>query len=174
MKKELKIRQRYFGVLLLFCLLISCSKEGDQGPIGAQGEKGEQGLTGQQGEDGEPGTATVIYSDWFPSEFSDDILTVSENFKVEAPDLTLEIIEKGLLLVYGRRTNVIDAGLIEQLPHSVFFRKQYYYHRFIGGANNLEGEFLIILESMDPSPAGTPFFDEYRYILAPGGISCVW
>lgn len=122
---------------MLSIFLVACSAEdGQDGTIGPQGAQGEQGIPGSdgqngeqgpEGEQGEPGTANVIYSEWFASEFANNINLSVDSFTVEVPGFTDEILEKGLLLVYGRTINVIDEEFVEQLPRNVFFRDQYYY-----------------------------------------------
>ncbi len=183
MKTDVKFIQWCLGLLLMSCLILACSKDGEQGPIGTQGPQGEQGLPGvdgqngedgtdgAQGEPGELGTANVIYSEWFPSEFPDDIALARDSFSVGAPELTDDNIENGLLLVFGRTFNVIDDTLIEQLPRTFFVRDQYYYHRYITNpATTNPQQFEIIVESIDGGFIGTPFFEEYRYFIIPGGI----
>ena len=172
-------------ISLFGLLFIACSKDGEQGiqgesgVRGADGQNGEQGLPGEDGEDGqngtdgtqgETGTANVIYSEWIPSEFPINIPLSQDSFVVEAPDLTKEIVENGLLLVFGRTSNPIDQIIVEQLPRPVFFRDQYYFHRYITTPSN-EGpqQFTIEVLSTDGGFIGVPFFEEYRYFIIPGG-----
>ena len=168
-------------ISLFGLLFIACSKDGEQGiqgVKGADGLNGEQGLPGDDGADGqigtdgapgETGSANVIYSEWLPSEFPNNIPLSQDSFVVEAPDLTMEIVENGLLLVFGRTSNPIDQIIVEQLPRPVFFRDQYYFHRYITTPTN-EGpqQFTVEVLSTDGGFIGVPFFEEYRYFIIPG------
>ncbi|KAG1649005.1 Kelch repeat-containing protein 1 [Nymphon striatum] len=61
----------------------------------------------------------------------------------------MEIVENGLLLVFGRTSNPIDQIIVEQLP-----RPQ---------------QFTVEVLSTDGGFIGVPFFEEYRYFIIPGG-----
>ena len=160
------------GLILCGLLVLACSKDVEMGMPGEDGVDGQNGEQGPQGEQGETGTANVIYSDWFSSLFPDDIASTNYSFSVIAPDITDEIVENGLVIGYGRFTSPTSADIrvVEQLPFSFFERNQFYSLSFsTPPATNSERAF-ISLRSMDGSPIGEPFFEEYRYVIIPGGI----
>ncbi|KAG1649002.1 Kelch repeat-containing protein 1 [Nymphon striatum] len=142
----------------------------DNGSLADWCDDGADGQNGTDGAQGETGSANVIYSEWLPSEFPNNIPLSQDSFVVEAPDLTMEIVENGLLLVFGRTSNPIDQIIVEQLPRPVFFRDQYYFHRYITTPTN-EGpqQFTVEVLSTDGGFIGVPFFEEYRYFIIPGG-----
>ena len=168
--------KKFFTNCALALFILACSPE--DGQDGAQGPQGEQGLSGADGEDGadgeqgDPGTANIIYSEWFPSEFANNINLSLDSFIVEVPGLTNEILENGLLLVFGRTINIIDEEQVEQLPRIVFFSDQYYYYRHSSFPDSSTDplEFSIIVESTNGGFIGFPFFDDYRYFIIPGGV----
>jgi len=164
MKIKMKNVINFFSVLFITGLILSCSSED-----GEDGAMGPQGVAGTDGTDGEDGTANVIYSDWFPSQFPDDIDGTNYVFSVAAPDLTAEIVEKGLVLVYGRFYSGDDIGVIFQLPHIFPFSQQFYTHSFTTPPASNAMRVFIILLSMDNTPIGSSLFEEYRYVIISGG-----
>ncbi|WP_339917970.1 collagen-like protein [Yeosuana marina] len=142
---------------------MACSKEGDQGPIGPQGE---QGIPGVDGEQGEAGTANVIYSDWIASGFESPIVGANASFSIEnIEELTDEIKSTGVIMVYGRYTDTYTH--IEPLPKSIFgLRMQYYDFQ----VNDVNQNIAIWISSIDGSDIGIPIYDDYRYIIIPGGV----
>lgn len=95
-------------------LTVSCTKEGPQGPQGVQGNAGPQGATGAPGP---AGTANVIYSNWLSFQQSQrDTIVDATNLKVNhlaAQDLTQNIIDRGVILVYWRYLSTVN-----QLPYT--------------------------------------------------------
>lgn len=159
--------------MMAFCLVaflsVSCSPEdgetgpaGPQGPQGEQGAQGPQGEEGPQGEQGDPGTANVIYSDWFESEFDNDIIATGSSFNVSVPDLTQEIIDQGVVLVFGRNDPVLGTDDVFHLPHII--SSNYYSFRL----EDVE-TLVITVSSLDGVSVGIPFFEDYRYVIIPGG-----
>ncbi|MEM9077828.1 MAG: hypothetical protein AAGC43_12345 [Bacteroidota bacterium] len=160
------------GITILFLgisFLISCSAEdGETGPAGPQGPQGEQGAQGPQGEQGEPGTANVIYSGWIDSEFDNNIISISASFSIDAPLMTDEIINEGVILVFGRSnpapvTNDTD---VYQLPivFGAALQQSHYFRAEEAGQLD-----IVVVANEEGEPVGTPFFGEYRYVLIPGG-----
>lgn len=177
MQKKKKLFNGIFVALIGALLIVSCSAEdGATGPIGPQGEQGEAGPQGEagadgadgaQGEQGEPGTANVIYSGWIDSEFDNDIISTSASFTINAPLMTDDIIDEGVILVFGRTfpAPVTEDTDVYALP-MVFgaARQQSYYYR----AEEAEELVITIASNVEGDSAGVPFFGEYRYILIPG------
>lgn len=140
-------------------------EQGVPGPAGSQGEQGPAGPAGPQGEQGEQGstgTANVIYSDWIASGFPASITDNVEDFDIDAPKLTQEIIDKGVILAYGKTTGDPD---VLPLPVYIPTVNESYYHR----VENV-GLLQIRVMSGDGSAIGGTVFGEYRYVLIPGGV----
>ena len=169
-------------IQLLTLIFFACSPEDGQdgamgpqgeqgltGPQGSAGQDGEDGQDGQQGEQGERGTANVIYSDWFPSKFPDDIAGANYVFSVSEPNLTQEIVDKGVLLGYAKYTSSSDIGVVEQLPFHDAISKIYTISFTVPPAPNSERVFIVV-RSTDGSPVGSTLFEEYRYVIIPGGV----
>lgn len=163
-----------FSIVLLSILIISCSAEdgatgpvGPAGPQGEQGEVGADGADGDQGEQGDSGTANVIYSPWIDSEFDLNIISTSASFSIFTIALTEDIIEEGVILVYGRTfpAPITEDTDVYALPMVLgAARQQSYYYR----AEEV-GELVIsVAANEEGDPAGVPFFGEYRYIFIPG------
>ena len=160
---------RFIGSILALSVLTvmgACSSEdgedGAIGPQGPQGEQGPQGAPGEQGEQGETGTANVIYSDWIESELDDDIIATGSGFDIDVPDLTQEIVNEGVVLVFGRNVPGLGSPDIFQLP---FITSSNFYSFRIEDAEVLR----ITVASIDGTSVGTPFFEDYRYVIIPGG-----
>ncbi len=148
-------------------------EQGPQGEKGAQGEQGEQGPEGEQGEQGEQGdqgpkgntgTANVIYSGWIPTEFPNNITTPGAGFDIDALDLTKDIMDKGTVMVFGRNLTI--------------FGFDYFALPFITSGNQhnfrIEREKVLritaaTLSGAQNSQVGNPFFEDYRYVIVPGG-----
>ena len=147
-------------------LLASCSGEdgemGVQGPQGEQGPQGAQGDQGPQGNQGETGSANVIYSEWIDTEFDNNEVAVGVNFDIDVPELTQDIIDQGVVLVFGRNIPGIGSPDVIQLP----FITADNFHSF----RMEDPEVLrITISSLDGTSVGNPFFEDYRYIIIPGG-----
>ncbi len=116
MKTQMKLTRRFFSILFVASLIVSCSQDdvsdgsmgpqglqGEQGPAGAkgdpgvdgtaanqgdpgaQGQRGEEGPKGDQGEQGpkgDTGMANIIYSDWIPTEFPNNITSSGAGFDI--------------------------------------------------------------------------------------------
>ncbi|MEO0506302.1 MAG: hypothetical protein AAF090_09130 [Bacteroidota bacterium] len=150
-------------------LLASCSGEdgemgvqGPQGEQGPQGAQGDQGPQGDQGEQGETGSANVIYSEWIDTEFDNNIITTGAGFDIDVPDLTLEIVNQGVVLVFGRNFPGLSSPDIMQLP---FITADNFHSFRIEDPEVLR----ITIASLDGTQVGSPFFEDYRYIIIPGG-----
>lgn len=139
-------------VIVLSLFIFSC--EGEDGPTGSEGPQGEQG------EQGETGTANVIYSDWIDSEFPLDIMSTHDTFEVEATEITEEILNSGVVLVYGKSNvgaNVFGLPLV-RLNVS-------YNYNIVPNALN------ITVESLDGNNIGATSFSSYRYVIIPSGVA---
>jgi hypothetical protein len=149
MKTTMRMTNRLFSMLFVASLLMACAKDG---------------LDGADGKQGEPGTANVIYSEWIPSEFEDDIQFNSSSFLIQSRLITDEIINHGLILIYGKVRKNSDE-FVFPLPVTFDFRNEAYYY-------NTEGEHKLSIgvRSIDGvSAVEDTYFAEYRYVLIPGG-----
>lgn len=163
------MKKLLFTMALLATMVIACSPDdGEDGAIGPQGVQGEQGQTGpqgEQGETGETGTANVIYSDWIPSGFESPIADTHASFPIQnVEELTDEIKANGYISVYGRYTTAYT--IIEPLPKSIFGLRMQHYDFQI---NDLNQNINIWITSIDGSDIEIPIYDDYRYIIIPGG-----
>jgi hypothetical protein len=126
-------------------------KDGATGPTGATGapgSRGETGATGAQGPKGDAGTANVFYSDWVKPI----------NNKIDAPKITKEIYDKGVVIVYFKENDL----RIHTLP-------------FIGPNNSFNltadifiGYIYLTFNNFGFSPANV---NVIRYVIIPGGTS---
>jgi len=170
------MKKSIFTMLFLGIIFLGCSPEdgedGALGPQGIQGEQGptgpqgEQGATGPQGERGETGTANVIYSDWIPSGFESPIADTHASFAIEnVAELTDEVKSNGHIAIYGRYTQAYTV--IQPLPKSLFGLRMQHYDFQI---NDLNQNINIWVSSIDGSDIEIPIYDDYRYIIIPGGV----
>ncbi|HEX2937230.1 MAG TPA: hypothetical protein VHO72_17885 [Bacteroidales bacterium] len=139
-------------------LLISCSKDGAEGPKG------------------ETGSANVIYSDWFTADsFSQTTIFGIKNFSFSksVPAITKAIIDSGLVITYGKlsgyNVSVWPANQISALPIIV---------TYVTGNTQVdtwsshiyEGKLSINFTN------STNFYNDiskthsFRYVIIPGGV----
>ncbi|WP_373518927.1 hypothetical protein [Pricia sp.] len=139
-------------------------EKGEQGEQGEQGSQGEQGPKGDQGPKGNTGTANVIYSDWIDTEFPNNITVPGAGFDIDAPDLIKDIMDKGTIMVFARNLTI--------------FGFDYFALPFITGENQhnfrIEKEKVLritvaTLSGDQDTQVGNPFFEDYRYVIIPGG-----
>lgn len=154
------MKKLFFIWTLVGIMFLACSPDdGEDGAIGPQGVQGEQGQTG------ETGTANVIYSDWIPSGFESPIADTHASFPIQnVEELTDEIKANGYIAVYGRYTTAYT--IIEPLPKSIFGLRMQHYDFQI---NDLNQNINIWITSIDGSDIEIPIYDDYRYIIIPGG-----
>lgn len=101
--KKVILKTKYVLLAMVILFTFSCAEDGEVGPQGSAGQDGQDGTNGVDGMDG---NANVISSDWFtPSSY-----TLSTGFggiillehDQEATEITQEIIDSGVVLVYGK------------------------------------------------------------------------
>ncbi|ASU33112.1 hypothetical protein [Mucilaginibacter xinganensis] len=97
--------------------------QGNTGPAGATGAAGSQGSTGSAGATGAQGATNAYYSDWITpatstSDFDPNYLISWYQWDVPAPAITQDVIDKGLVLVYGTNFEkfVAKIGLTTNWP----------------------------------------------------------
>ncbi len=100
-------------LLVLSISLTSCTKEGPQGPQGDPGPQGQKGDKGDPGQKGDPGDSKVIYSAWMDVAYNDKGVA-----EINAPKLTTDILNKGIIKVY-LNLDKADAPFIVALPCTI-------------------------------------------------------
>ncbi|WP_339917971.1 hypothetical protein [Yeosuana marina] len=168
MKTTKLINTLFLASLIIF--LTSCSgDDGATGPIGPQGEQGAAGPQGPQGEQGETGTANVIYSDWIDANY---LLSGAQESNIMGLDVFLSSefnLATDLVMVYGNRNNGSDSDGVYSLPYVFAAQNEYYgFGLFeVTGGTGLQ----IRVNTLDGGSNLFTFFQQYRYIIVPGGIS---
>lgn len=182
----LKMNFKYVIIVMASAALFSCSKgeDGAIGPIGPQGEQGIQGpegpagtnggangqdgadgidgangADGADGADGQDGNANVIASDWVTIDFVGSGSLV--NFDINDSRITQEIIDKGVVLAYGR----ISSSVVRSIPHTINNKS---YFTLLRESDNL---FRLLGSSVDGSTEVFNDFGSVRYVIIPGGTS---
>lgn len=177
--KTMKFTKRLFSLLFIASLLLACSKEDGQdgatGPAGPQGEQGAtgtegvEGVEGAEGEQGETGTANVIYSDWIASEFGSIFAAQQSEQLLVTLGLNDFNTAQDVMVVYGRHENNALSDDILQLPFELFSQNEVYRYRLTSGNG-----FIALYADAASSDGGNKlftYFNDYRYIIIPGGNS---
>ncbi|WP_396591118.1 hypothetical protein [Allomuricauda sp. R78024] len=160
---------------VLGLLIVSCSAEdgatgpagpagpqGEQGTAGADGADGTDGTNGEQGDQGDTGTANVIFSDWIDTEFAANIIATGAGFDIDVAELTQENINEAAILVYGRNFPGLSTPDIFPLPFITSSNQHNYRIQDVGVLR-------ITIASIEGLSIGSPFFEDYRYVIIPGG-----
>lgn len=152
--------------------IIAAACTGDDGPTGPQGPEGPEGPEGPAGPAGPPGAANVVFSDWLPRPDDMESMVLDNNMnvqttRIEAEEITDEILEEGTVLVYIRLDP--DAPTIFPLPYTS--------HHPDNGPYTLAfllediGSILITQFTHDNSGSvGIGSGVEFRYIIIPAGV----
>jgi Collagen triple helix repeat (20 copies) len=175
--------------LAITFLAVSCTKEGPEGPTGATGSQGPTGNTGPAGPtgptgptgpagptgptgpQGPAGTANVIYSSWNATG-----AWVLETFfgktvrrhTLTAPGITTNILNQGVVLVYGRFSTTTGVFTVPYTAASI---------TAVGimqivDARILAGQIDLRMYNADDNndPIGLQG-TEFRYVIIPGGVA---
>jgi len=168
-------------LIALSFLLVNCTKEGPEGPAGANGAQGPAGAngatgpagptgpsgpagpTGPTGPQGPAGTANVIYSPWVTVNAADwtGNGTADQSKTLTAPGVTVAIRDQGVILVYAQYN-----GLVRPLPFND-----------ISTTNPVQFDFYspavgqILLRAYRPSGGFSLIPIQFRYVLIPGGVA---
>ncbi|MFD2586020.1 collagen-like protein [Croceitalea marina] len=163
MKQRFKYLIKSCVLLPLCCSVILTGCSGEDGMDGADGPQGEQGLPGPVGE---TGVGTVIYSDWFPTQFPDPLPVGTSSFTVNAPSLSQRMIDEGIVLVFAKLETESDGTFaLWQLPFELdsgFVVREYQFSMALN-------ELTISVNRPAPGTASFLLAEEYRYVLIPGG-----
>jgi hypothetical protein len=175
MRKSKLLSIFLFAITLI---TVNCTKEGPEGPVGAQGTQGPPGSQGQQGIPG-PAGANVTYSAWVASVAADWIpgYIAPNNYNTElcynrnAPGVTQTILDQGVVLCYGKNFTIGAATIlpnVQLLPYRESFNGQSY--SFVLSVGKIA--FTYDPDGTAPvRPVSQLAGISYRYILIPGGIS---
>ncbi len=155
-------------IVMVSSLIFSCS-DGEDGAIGPQGEQGAPGADGQDGADGAPGTANVMYSSWIPVDYLVDGAQTTNLMGLEVFNASELNPETDVVLVYGQRTTASPNEGIYQLPYLFSSQNEYYTYGLFDttGGTGLQ----IRVNTTDGGTNLFTFFQNYRYVIIPGGIA---
>ena len=168
---------KYTQTIALGCLmLVSCEdiqgtpgKDGAPGPIGVPGPTGPVGPTGPTGPTGDKGAtgiANVIYSAWIIPATGNwqKISDINYTFSVSEAKITQDIINKGVVLAYGRQGSGSTSYL---LPLTLTTASSISNYNVGISEGKVVFSFLELLE-----PSGKPVDNlQLRYIIIPGGVN---
>lgn len=158
------MKKQFTLAILLISLAFTQACKGPEGPAGPAGV-GTPGQTGPAGPAGPAGTANVFYSSWAaagPWGKTTYNSLVRSYIDIPAPRLTQDVLDKGVVLVYGK-VNTSD-NYVRQLPITL---KSQFTEEFIDytlSINSLRIWSTPIAATVDPSSAY-----QFRYVVIPGG-----
>ncbi len=129
--------------------------KGDKGDRGATGSAGPRGATGPQGP---AGSVNVTYSEWLKMPRD------SFQFTISVPQLTQEIVDKGVVAVYAKefKGGSGETGFLLGINKLPFYSENAGYI-----------EFSILKNSVRITSSETMLADDFqfRYVLIPGSVS---
>lgn len=170
-------------IVMVSLLIFSCS-DGEDGAIGpagqdgvngadgangADGNDGANGTDGENGDDGSPGTANVMYSDWIARDFETNVPAETNEQLLTSFNLAEFNLNEDVILVYGRHEVNILVSEIKQLPYILASQNEFYTFEvssFSGGSS-----LRIEVSTLDGGTNLFTFFDDFRYVIIPGGVS---
>lgn len=180
-------------LIALSFILVNCTKEGPEGPAGANGAQGPAGANGATGPagptgpsgpagpigptgpQGPAGTANVIYSSWatvsslgtiIDSSFAD--FNTCKRWIRTAPSLTTAVIDNGVVLSYWR-VGATPSQIYTLLPYQFPVGSQSYFLSSVAQP----GKIIYFTSIFGASPAAgwTPNGSaELRYVIIPGAV----
>lgn len=158
--------------LFFVMFMISCSKEGPAGPAGATGANGANGPAGPAGPagpKGEDASGSVIYSAWLDVPFKPDTVhlaggnidTVGYYAIIDAPKLTLELVNKADVKVYINSSDASDP-VIYPLPYAALSGLNI---QFVAYTQKIE---LYANADVGTVTVNGKKYQQYRYMIVPG------
>ncbi len=159
-------------IVMLSTLIFSCS-DGEDGAIGPTGQDGVDGVDGTNGTDGTdgtdgpPGTANVIYSDWIPADFPGGI--DFDKSMLLLSSLTAFDQDTDAILVYGRNPANALFFNVYKLPYFNIDNEEFY-NIVLGEGAGFES-LRVQARTTDGLLKAFSFFDDFRYVIIPGGVS---
>ncbi|MCX7547822.1 hypothetical protein OS188_07645 [Xanthomarina sp. F1114] len=167
------LKAKYLVLALFVAFSFACSPEdGEPGPQGPAGIDGVDGADGTDGTDGTDGNANVIYSSWFGPDgqtfISNGYISYAE-FEVNVPELTNDIINNGVVLVYAKLSNYVPEvwpeGHIAQLPITIGGGTTDHFYTYYVEESNIN----IRYRRDGPQPEWIfSSTNRFRYVLIPG------
>ncbi len=174
--------RKYRSICLLFIsilFIVSCTKEGPEGPVGATGPQGATGSTGPAGAagpQGAQGQTTVTYSPWFLTGAgwtSTGAGTYLARFLFDRAStvITQNIMDQGLVLGYikGEPNAPTLSTQTFSLPYSIGngagFMDQYEL------VLNAPGNVRFLYKSDAPWTAAELAVISFRYVVIPGSVA---
>ena len=172
--KTMKFTKQVFSLIFIASLFLACSKEdgkdGATGPAGTQGEQGVAGTDGADGEQGETGSANVIYSDWIDVDY---LLNGALESNLQGLGTFTESElnkDTDVVLVYGQRDTESTADGVYALPY-ILASQDEYYSFMLTDASGITTSIRATVNTLDGGTNLFNFFQQYRYVIIPGGIS---
>jgi hypothetical protein len=176
------IMRKYRSTCLLFIsilFIVSCTKEGPEGPVGATGPQGATGSTGPAGAagpQGAQGQTTVTYSPWFLTGAgwtATGAGTYLARFLFDRAStvITQTIMDQGLVLGYikGEPNAPTLSTQTFSLPYSIGngagFLDQYEL------VLNAPGNVRFLYKSDAPWTAAQLAVISFRYVVIPGSVA---
>jgi hypothetical protein len=174
--------RKYRSTCLLFIsilFIVSCTKEGPEGPVGATGPQGATGSTGPAGAagpQGAQGQTTAIYSPWFLTGAGWSAATGAPYgaqfaFDRASTIITQTIIDQGLVLgfIKGEPNTPTLATQAFQLPYLIGngfgFLDQYEL------VLNAPGNIRFLYKSDAAWSAAALGAISFRYVVIPGSVA---
>ena len=185
-------------ILAISFVIISCTKEGPEGPVGGTGAQGPQGIPGATGPagatgpvgptgavgpvgpagpvgpQGPAGVTNVIYSAWYAPATTDWLDTTIglpgavKRARIAAPGITLPFLQSGIVLVYMAFTPATTARTY-QLPTSLSQGTTVPLHF---GYVTEPGKMIYYYGNLNGTTTTTVFNTNYqfRYVLIAGSV----
>jgi hypothetical protein len=160
--RHMKSAFTYVVLLTLLSAIVSCSKDGPAGATGPAGAAGSTGPAGPAGPKGDTGVANIIYSDWLTVTFAPNSDSSQWSAVIAAPKLSNVILTTGDVKVYVN-ANSATAPVILPLPYFDGFS-------ILNDAFELQKIDLISTDDFSTYTDTGVKFQQYRYILVPGGV----
>ena len=160
-------KSKYVLMAILVAFSVSCSPE--------DGEDGAVGPPGPQGPAGTDGNANVISSGWIEydeavwSPLTDEFSIDYRNYPITVPDISQDIVDNGVVLVYTRF--VISNTDTFILPFSANITGGEQTLSFQIELNDLTIKMRNVSGAGDPGTFGGPGIAEYRYVIIPANAT---
>ncbi len=175
-----------FAVVVMFIFLDACKAEkgevGPAGPAGVAGPTGANGANGAIGATGATGTANVIYGAWIDQnntsywyKLASTNVGGTTNYQGHgwgsdfAAPVTQDILDKGLILVYGKFVS-------SDLDKRVYLLPNNFWGRWSVQVNATLNRIYVytVWDTAETVPATyspTSWLTQYRYIIIPGSVN---
>lgn len=171
--KATKLMSKLLLVLLIVSFASCSSEDGTDGLNGTDGLDGTNGLDGTDGADGAQGnngTANVIYSDWIDVDYLLDG-ALESNLQGLGTFTESELNrDTDVVLVYGQRDTESAADGVYALPY-ILASQDEYYSFMLADASSITTSLRATVNTLDGGTNLFNFFQQYRYVIIPGGQS---